>query len=366
MLDLYLVLHVKTQQFSINRFYDEKLPINSQKEVYAGVGEFKLIVIKDSKPAYDFRETSNGKKFVNTRIFDAKDRYRELTGGGHKIHGTNNLSELKHDIVLLLGVSLSDFLKIYDNPTQSRQEIVLQQDLPGSNGWQSFEELFYVLNECVEYIVLRNSDTLSLDHFKENNGDVDLLVKNRVQCQYILGDLSCIDNDYKVDSNVSVNNQIIPFEIYEVGENLFDEKYEDYLFINKIKKDTFFCLPPKIELYTLIYHAILFHKNISNKHLRRIENNSLCNELLNGASISKENLFLSLLEFFESIGCTFIAPNDDKIFFNSSLAAGRNLALNKKRPNIFKANLRKIFRYQKFSRFSKISLFFCNTLINIS
>jgi len=341
---------------NFTRFYDTKLPRNSQKETYAGGGEFKLIVVRDNTPNYDYRITSKGRFFVNTKMFDSKAKYRDLTGGGHKIHGTNDNLELKHDIVMLLGLSLSDFLNKYDNPNETNIDIALAQDLPGTIGWKSFDELFYVLNECDEYVVLRNSDNISLQYYQKNKGDIDLLVTDRNRCQYLLGDLSCLDSENKEDSKVSVNNQVIYFELYESGKNLFDEKYENHLFKNKVLKNNIYCLPNELEFYTLVYHAIFFHKKLTNKHFDKITACIKELEKFQTIKVTQRSLVSLLLDFFSIKKYSFIAPNDSSIYFNFNLLKGENLLIqNKKRSSVFRIYLSKVIQIKSFKKYLKIT-----------
>ena len=352
---------------NFNRFYDTKLPRNSQKETYAGAGEFKLIVVRDNSPNYEYRITSKGQFFVNTKMFDSKAKYRKLTGGGHKIHGTNDKLELKHDLVMLLGLSLDDFLKKYDKPNEDNIDLALSQDLPGTIGWKSFDELFYVLNECDEYVVLRNSDNISLQYYQNNKGDIDLLVKDRNRCQYILGDLSCIDSETKDDSKVSIDNKVILFELYEAGHNLFDPNYEKHLFEHKVLKSNMYCLPNELEFYTLLYHALLFHKNLSDKHNKRITAIVKQQEDFQLLEITQKSLMNLLDEYFSKLGYAFLAPNDVSIYFNSELLKSSNIALvNKNRPAKWRLYLSKIIKIQSFKKYLKITfLSFLNNEIDI-
>jgi hypothetical protein len=109
---------------NFTRFYGENLPKDSFKEVHCGSGEFKLIVVVDTNPIYENRPTSKGIRLVNTNMFDAKQVYRKLTNGGHKIHATDNIAEVKHDLTLLTGLSIDDFLKRYLN--SDTNDVVLQ------------------------------------------------------------------------------------------------------------------------------------------------------------------------------------------------------------------------------------------------
>jgi hypothetical protein len=351
---------------NFTRFYDTKLPQNSQKEIHAGAGEFKLIVIRDNNPNYEHRQTSKGKFLVNTNMFDSKEKYRELTGGGHKIHGTNDMLELRHDLVLLLGLSLKDFMAKYDKPNESNIDICLSQDLPGTIGWESFDELFYVLNECDDYMVLRNSDNISLQYYQNNKGDIDLLVKDRTRCQYLLGDLSCIDSEINVDSKVSIDNKVILFEIYEAGHNLFENNYEQYLFDNRLLKGNMYCLPSELEFYTLIYHSLVFHKNLSHKHNDRISKLIKEQNNFQNFEVNQRNLAKILKVFFKKHGFGFVPPNDRAIFFNFNLFKNEvNFIKNKKRPTKLKSNFNKIMRFDSYNKHTKITfLSFLNNYIS--
>ena len=60
--------------------------ILENKVKVCGDGEFTAIILRDDHPLFEERETSGGVRKVNTRVFDKKYAYRELVGGGHRIH----------------------------------------------------------------------------------------------------------------------------------------------------------------------------------------------------------------------------------------------------------------------------------------
>ena len=93
---------------NLSRFYGTNLPNCEAKAEHCGKGEFLLIIVKDENPNYEERNTSKGAKIVNTKLFDCKEKFRQITGGGHKIHATNNEIETNHDITLLLGKNIED------------------------------------------------------------------------------------------------------------------------------------------------------------------------------------------------------------------------------------------------------------------
>ena len=86
---------------NLSRFYGEKLPDRSFKERHCGNGAFIAIIIRQDNPIYEQRETSKGKNIVNAHLFDKKQLYRNWTGGGHKIHTSNDTAESNHDILFL-------------------------------------------------------------------------------------------------------------------------------------------------------------------------------------------------------------------------------------------------------------------------
>ena len=92
---------------NLTTFYGTNLPPKSDKEKHCGNGEFLLLIFYDNDPKYGYVKTSRGSERVNVNIFSCKEKFRELTGGGHKIHSTNSPLETNHDLTLLLLQTLS-------------------------------------------------------------------------------------------------------------------------------------------------------------------------------------------------------------------------------------------------------------------
>ena len=82
----------------IAQFYGVNLIGLRRKVYHCGKGPFKVVIVEDNSPKYDYRFTSKGLKRVNTNIFDSKILYRNWTGGGHRVHGTNDTVESNRDI----------------------------------------------------------------------------------------------------------------------------------------------------------------------------------------------------------------------------------------------------------------------------
>ncbi|MFA0208586.1 hypothetical protein AB4536_17040 [Vibrio cyclitrophicus] len=319
---------------NFTRFYGANLPKNSDKEKHCGKGEFKLVVVKDNKPNYDIRQTSKGPRRVNTNMFDTKKTLRELTGGGHKIHGTDSEQETRHNVALLLGLSLGDFLQKY---TKRTEDIKLERDISGSLGWDSFDQLFYILNECSEYLVLRNADNINEEYFINNDGDVDLLARNSDEVKYVLGDLNSI-NEKREHMYVAVNNNEVKFEVYNTGENLFHESFENALFKQRRMFGNIVCLQKEMEFFGLIYHALLMKPKLSEKHKHRLKQNY--SEFLDNGNVSESALESMLINYFAEHGYEFTPP--DVGYFNVRSGIEKLLLKNRNRDSYLLRQLKKI------------------------
>ena len=140
------------EEFSRNltRFYGGLLPPRAEKERHCGTDPFLVVVVEDPDPVYRPRRTPAG--IVNAHTFDAKQRHRSWTGGGHRIHASLNAREAEHDLVLLLGRTSASYLgaagewdgEIADGPTE----------LKGARGWQSVSELLEAIDAATPYVLL--------------------------------------------------------------------------------------------------------------------------------------------------------------------------------------------------------------------
>ena len=119
---------------NFSRFYAIKSRYAKGKMKHCGIGEFVLLVVEDSDPIYDVRETTAGAAKVNINLFDKKKLYRKWTNDGHKIHATDTIAETKHNLALFFGMNYQEYL---DNLNETCEEIRLSQNLIGADGWES-------------------------------------------------------------------------------------------------------------------------------------------------------------------------------------------------------------------------------------
>ena len=156
---------------NLTRFYGGLLPPRAEKERHCGTDPFLVVVVEDAEPLYRPRRTPAG--IVNARTFDAKQRHRSWTGGGHRIHASLNPGEAEHDLFLLLGRTSASYLASSDGwdgeitagPTAVR----------GANGWLSVAELLAAVEVATPYVLLGERDA------NDRPPSLELLVANRTR-----------------------------------------------------------------------------------------------------------------------------------------------------------------------------------------
>lgn len=255
---------------NLSRFYGTNLPKNSGKEQHCGNGDFLLIIVEVENPKYEQRDTlSKGIQKVNINMFDKKTYYRELTGGGHKVHATNSEKETNHDLTLLLGKSLKDFLKEVERKDDSI--INLKQDLVGTNGFKTIEEMFYVLNNCIDYAVLRNYETLPEEIYTNEHNDIDLICDSYENAAYILNAEKVFPEEYRIHYKVKVEDKIAFFDLRYIGDNYYYYNLEKNLLKNRIYNNKgFYTVSEEEYFYTLLYHAILHKPTFSEDYKNKL------------------------------------------------------------------------------------------------
>ena len=309
---------------NLQRFYGEKLIDYNDKESHIGKGSFLLIVVRDDNPKYDIRKTSSDNERVNTNFFDKKTYYREITGGGHKVHSTNDEREFKRDIYLLTGNNI----KYYDNKDEYAGSYDHQdKDLFYNDGFDSLIQIFEVLNNIYDYIVLRNFEKLPYDFTEGTHGDIDLLfdsIKSKSDAVFILGAINAFPNDEeRVHYSIKVNDKDIFFDFRYIGDKYYCNKFEKDLLENKYydKQKKIYIPTLTYYFYSLIYHTFI-HKAIVNiEYLEKLYTMAIKLKISDLHSVNDKDGYLSLLyDFMSRNDYIFERPMDFSVFYNYDLA----------------------------------------------
>lgn len=305
---------------NFSRFYGRKLPANSHKEKHCGTGPFLLIVIEDNSPQYVERKTSKGVEVVNINTFDLKSKYREMTGGGHKIHCTNSKEETDHDLTLLMGLNASDFLT--NRSIHSDEVVTLNRDIIGSNGWKDINEFFYVLNNTIQYVVLRNFECLPDQYNIENHGDIDLLVDNLKEFEWISNGVKLSRKKYRVQYYINVGSEKVLLDSRYLGDNYYDSQWEKNILDNRILNKNLFYTPNLVDyFYSLLYHALIHKRRVSEDYIKKLGELFVCmnQKSINSNMFADEQQMINLLDsFMKSNDYEYTEPVDLSVYYNNS------------------------------------------------
>lgn len=248
---------------NLSRFYGTNLPKNCKKEENCGTDKFLLIVLKVKNSVYDKRNTTRGEEIVNVKMFDKKTEYRELTGGAYvgRVHGTNNEVETNHDLTLLLGKNIEDFLKENTESLNCKWNgkiEPLKAELFGDEKWNSVTDMFYALNNCTNYAILRNYESLPNDIYEKEHNDIDIICNSLEDVKYILNAEPTQKEKYRVQYKVKVENKIAFFDLRSIGDNYYYKQMEEKILNERqYNEKGFYTLNKENYFYSLLYHAII-------------------------------------------------------------------------------------------------------------
>ncbi len=258
---------------NLTRFYGLRLPPGSFKEEHVGSGPLLLVVVEDDDPLYEVVETSRGDELVNSAVFAAKQRYRDWTGGGHRVHATNSPAEFEHDITLLLGRNTADFRAgVHPAFALGDRAGVEASDLTGAGGWASLHHLFYVLNATVPYVVLRNFDMLPESFRLEEHGDIDLLVENFHAAAFVTGAAKIFDEPHRVHVSLRIGDEDVPFDFRFVGDQYYDRTWQEQILSTARPANGVVSVPDgESHFYALLYHALIHKRQVASDYVVKFE-----------------------------------------------------------------------------------------------
>lgn len=308
---------------NLSRFYGQNLPAGCNKEESCGTGPFTLIVVRDSRPNYALRETTRGRALVNVRTLDIKTFFRSPAGGCLPIHATDAPREAAHDLALLLGVGSSVFETTY--PGHWNGEVVaLRRDISGAHGWESLGEFFTVLNETINYVVLRNFEGIPDQRNLESHGDIDLLVGNYADACLVANATPVFHDPCRVHRAVVIGNESVPFDFRYIGDDYYDESWQHQILESRVfTQNDFFAPNAENHFYSLLYHAAVHKPAIARDYADRLS--ALATQI--GIPIKPDALFddpqkirAFLLGYMKRHGYRFTRPQDRSVYFNTAVA----------------------------------------------
>lgn len=306
-----LISFYSHSQYHLNQRKANQLFVG--KANYCGIAPFKLIIFEDGSPNYKSRNTSSGVRDVNINVFDLKTQFRELTGGGHKIHGTDSVQETNKDLTLLLGNNLVDFDEEYPD-IWDRRVIPLKRNITGVNGYNSLKEFFYILNASIKHVVLRNFEGFPDSYKSKEHGDIDLLVENLNFIVYLTGAKKVFRRRNRVHYSINIGGENILFDFRYVGDNYYDIQWQERILSSRVLLSKSFYVPNDENLfYSLLYHALVHKPVISSDYISKLNNYGLKYSFSISLRNIKENFdFLSV--YLKSRKYSYVIPKDYSVF----------------------------------------------------
>ncbi len=331
---------------NLSRFYGENLPKNSSKEKHCGTGTFLCIIVRDNKPIYDLRETSKGIKVVNVNMFDAKQLYRDWTGGGHKIHGSDNVTEARNNIYLLFGIKYD----IIVNSNEINIARAHNKDLIGANGWDSLEQIFEAFNELSNYVVLRNFVNID-DELNNLHPDIDLLTDSRRLIADISNGKRTYKNRKRVQHLVMINSQRVFFDFRFIGDNYYDNKWEQEILNSRVQYKDLYVPNLENHFYSLMYHAFIHKEKLIEDYITKlIDLSHKINLNYDKKSFLDFKVLKDLNTFMQNQNYDFVEPRDLTVFYNTKVIEKfGDIMLSEERTlheniRVFKTLIKKVFR----------------------
>lgn len=242
------------------RFYGFSDKASERKAKVCGLGNILVITVMDNNPDYRLVESMRGFEYLNYNMFKLKLKYRNWFNDLHVVHTTNNPNEVKHDICMLLGISSKDYLQSTTNKIYDGSIRYIKRNLAGCDGYKSFEDMFYVLNETVNYAVLRNHEMLPEAFKTDLHGDIDILCEdfNKI-CNVLNAEIKDSTRVYNI-----VGGSKIPYDIRYLGDDYYCYDFEKDMLLTKFINDKgITVLADEYYFYSLIYHALYQKKYVS-------------------------------------------------------------------------------------------------------
>jgi hypothetical protein len=298
---------------NLSRFYGQNLPNKSFKEKHCGKGPFVSIIVRHKKPIYEARLTSKGECVVNSLLFDKKQLYRKWTGGGHRIHTSNDVREAKRDIFLLLNKKIEDY---NDYDIWNRGVRILDVNIQGFSGWKSFSHFFNFMNISSEYIVLRNYKNIeSIDPF---NSDIDFLTKDR-DFVYLINGVKKHSDKNRAAYSIQVGDNSYNVDVRFIDDRYYDVNWAHNMIDSRILYNNKFFIPNSDnEFYSLLYHALIHKKTLSKNYYNDLSDLSKILKLnINLSDLTNRERSLSILnDFLNAKGYKITRPKDYSVKYN--------------------------------------------------
>lgn len=306
---------------NLYRFYGDRLSTSSIKEKFTpgSFPKFRLIVVHDQDPIYNFRATSQGIELLNINFFDLKQLLRNRLGTKFGIHSSNSSVESNRDLTLLTGLNTNDFIK---QKCYIHSPII--RNITGHNGWASIDELFYTLNASENYIVLRGFDNLSKSPISEID-DIDFLATNKQSFMWRSNAHKSSRGNERANHLITIEDTPVHIDIRYLGDNYLPYRLEHRSLKNRVLQNNLIYIPSATDhYYGLLYHILIHKRSLPKKYEHLF-------------SKSRDDLADKLYEYMHLNDMQFVEPLDLTLFFSREI--GGNIKFSRDRRLLHKKSI---------------------------
>lgn len=303
----------------VRRNYERFYPDLDVRGVYhvhnKGSGDLLAVVVTDPRPVFEHRMTSRGRRFVNSRYIDAKERYRSWTRE-FAVHSAETDQEIRRDLMMLIGVDV-DELQTADDRVPSARRVAIHRDPTGAGGWASERELFDMVNRSADYVVL---DAPHFDHHQQSQaqGRIRLLTDDCAQLVRILDAKPAVRglSDRGGAFTVRIDDRSRRVEIRETGDGYIDPEWaRNCLERREFDRKQGIYRPTREDAIAFMaYDSLVHHRQAPRSEIRRIASliDPLERERHGGSEATAVRAHLE--RFLHANGYTYATPQDPAVF----------------------------------------------------
>lgn len=185
--------------------------------------------------------------------------------------------------------------------------------------WDTIEDMFNSLHKAKEeYIILRNYEEIEADNFyTSGHADIDFLAKSGRRFAEQIHAYPRFTSDDGIHYKVIINGTEVIIDVRSVGDGYYDTNWERTLLRERILLDERFYIADKENYYhTLIYHAILQKKELTDEYLLRL--NQMAENVCVYATTEQEHL-AELERYMKEKGYFYTIPYDIWVPFRREL-----------------------------------------------
>ena len=137
--------------------------------------------------------------------------------------------------------------------------------------WKSLNEFFRILNENTNYLVLRNYEDFEDGLIVVQHPDIDILCSDRDNLLKYACSESRVNKSDKIHRHILIEGKLVDLDIRHVGDGYYDARWEQKMLGNKILYNGMcYVMDPENYYYSLLYHALIQKKVISNDYKKRL------------------------------------------------------------------------------------------------